>query len=197
MKVTAGSLDKAAAYKLLTGIVVPRPIAWVSTLSPNGLSNIAPFSCYTFVSSDPPMVGFNCGRRDGIHKDTARNIHASGEFVVNAVDETCLATMHASAADFPPDTSEFEALGLEVERSDLVKPLRVQQSPVSMECVLRQVTSYGRSGSEFIVGEVMLFHIREDLLKGGKIDSDDLRPLGRLAGPVYGKIGEIIRLEKA
>ena len=197
MKIHADSLDRKSAYKLLTGIVVPRPIAWVSTVSAAGLPNIAPFSCYTFVSSDPPMVGFNCGRRDGAHKDTARNIHASRDFVVNVVDEDSLAPMHASAADFPEHTSEFEALGLATEPSDQVTPPRLARSPVSMECVLANVTRYGRSGSEFIVGEVKLFHVRRDLLRDGKIDSDDLRPLGRLAGPVYGRIGEIIRLEKA
>lgn len=197
MKIYSEQLDKSAAYKLLTGVVVPRPIAWISTMSPSGQSNLAPFSCFTFVSADPPMIGFNCGLRNGAHKDTAANIHASGEFVVNIVDETLLDPMHRSAADFPADIDEMNVLGIQSDQSDVVAPRRVTASPISLECVLERVVEFGRSGAEFIVGEIKLFHIRDDLIRNGKIDTEGLRPLARLAGPVYAKLGQIIRLNKA
>lgn len=197
MQIAAETLSKAAAYKILTGVVVPRPIAWISTVGANGLTNLAPFSCFTFVSADPPMIGFSCGLRDGQRKDTSRNILETGAFVVNVVDEGRLDEMHQSAADYPSDVSEIEALGLACVPSVLVPPPRLALSPITMECKLHEVATFGRSGSEFIVGEIHLFHIRDDLLQDGKVDSEQLRPLARLAGPVYGKIGEIIRLTKA
>ena len=197
MKIHADQLTKATAYRLLTGVVVPRPIAWVSTRSADGRSNVAPFSCFTFVSADPPMIGFNCGLRNGQKKDTAANIHATGEFVVNVVDEPLLDAMHRSAADFPSDVDEMALLELPCADSDLIAPLRVASSPISMECVLDRAVMFGRSGSEFFVGEIKLFHIRDELLADGKVDSELLRPLARLAGPVYGKLGEIVRVQRS
>ncbi|MGM4907199.1 flavin reductase family protein [Tardiphaga sp. 866_E4_N2_1] len=197
MKIKSESLTKATAYKLLTGVVVPRPIAWVSTISSAGQSNVAPFSCFTFVSADPPMIGFNCGLRNGALKDTAANIQATGQFVVNIVDESLLNPMHQSAADFPVDIDEMNVLGIPSEASDIVAPRRIASSPISLECVLDQAVNFGRSGSQFIVGEIKLFHIRDNLFKNGKIDTESLRPLARLAGPVYSTLGDIIRVDKA
>jgi flavin reductase (DIM6/NTAB) family NADH-FMN oxidoreductase RutF len=197
MKILSENLNRASAYKLLTGVVVPRPIAWISTVSTGGASNLAPFSCFTFVSTDPPMIGFNCGLRDGQRKDTARNILETREFVVNVVDEPLLDQMHQSAADYPPDISEMELLRVPCVASDLVSPLRIASSPVSMECHLDQVVSFGISGSEFFVGEIKIFHIRDGLLSNGKVDSEELRPVARLGGPVYGKIGEVLRLQRS
>jgi flavin reductase (DIM6/NTAB) family NADH-FMN oxidoreductase RutF len=197
MKILSGNLNRSSAYKLLTGVVVPRPIAWISTVSGGGTSNLAPFSCFTFVSTDPPMIGFNCGLRDGQRKDTARNIFETKEFVVNIVDEPLLDQMHQSAADYPPDISEMELLRVPYVESDLVSPLRIASSPISMECHLDQVVSFGRSGSEFFVGEIKIFHVRDGLLSNGKIDSEELRPIARLGGPVYGKLGEVVRLQSS
>lgn len=192
MKISADSLNGATAYRLLTGVVVPRPIAWVATLSAAGLVNLAPFSCFTFVSADPPMVGFNAGLRGGIRKDTARNIHERGEYVVHVVDENLVDPMHMSAEDYPSDVSEAEALGLATEPSDAVAVPRLSGAPIALECVFDRAVSFGRSGSEFLVGEVKLFHVRDGLCTNGKIDTQLLRPVGRLAGPVYGTLGDII-----
>jgi flavin reductase (DIM6/NTAB) family NADH-FMN oxidoreductase RutF len=197
MKIHAADLTKSSAYKLLTGVVVPRPIAWISTQSAAGQANLAPFSCFTFVSADPPMIGFNCGLRGGQRKDTARNIVETGEFVVNIVDEALLDQMHRSAADFPPDINEMEALDVPCMPSELISSPRVALAPISMECRLERIVSFGRSGSEFIVGEIKIFHIRDGLFADGKIDTEKLRPVARLAGPVYGKLGEVIRLQRA
>lgn len=135
--------------------------------------------------------------RNGQKKDTAANIHATGEFVVNVVDEPLLDAMHRSAVDFPSDVDEMEWLELPGDESDLIAPLRVASSPISMECVLDRSVMFGRSGSEFILGEIKIFHICEELLADGKVDSERLRPLARLAGPVYGKLGKIVRVRRS
>ncbi|MCW5746971.1 MAG: flavin reductase family protein [Alphaproteobacteria bacterium] len=191
MRILAADLDNDAAYKLMTGIVVPRPIAWVTTLSPDGIVNLAPFSAFTFVSTDPPMLGFNVGRRDGAVKDTARNIGANGEFVVHIADETLMEPLHLSADDFPPEIGEAAALGLAVEPSTMVAVPRLAAAPIAMECVFSQSVHFGRAGAEFFVGEVRIFHIRDGLCTHGKVDTAALRPLARLAGPSYGGIGGI------
>ncbi|QRG08471.1 flavin reductase family protein [Xanthobacter dioxanivorans] len=195
-KIYARDLDNSSAYTLLTGVVVPRPIAWISTQSSVGKSNIAPFSCFTFVSSDPPMIGFNCGLRDGARKDTARNIAETGEFVVNIVDDGFLEKVHQSAADYSADVSELDVLELDRAPSDTIAVPRVISCPINLECTLDQIVKFGHSGSEFFVGEIKLFHVRDGLLADGKVDSESLRPLGRLAGPVYGKLGEVVRATK-
>lgn len=194
MEIRADSLDDEAAYKLLTGAVVPRPIAWVTTLNPVGGVNLAPFSAFTFVSSYPPMLGFNVGRRGLETKDTSRNIHACGEFVVHIGDETMIEAIHLSAVEHPPEVSETELLGLETVASERVRPARLASAPISMECRLHEILRFGATGSEFIVGEVLLFHVRDDLISGGKIDTAKLRPVCRLGGPNYARLGEIVTM---
>ena len=183
-------LQADAAYKLLCGIVVPRPIAWVSTRSTSGVSNLAPFSCFTFVSHRPPMLGVSIGRRPGGFKDTARNIHETQEFVVHIGDETLLDPVHRTGSVFPPEVSEADELGLELVPSKLVAPLRVAKAPIAMECRLHKVIDFGNN--QFFVGEIALFHIREGLAVDNKIDSGRLRPIARLGGPNYSTLGEII-----
>ncbi|MEP9355824.1 flavin reductase family protein [Xanthobacter sp. KR7-65] len=195
VKIYSGDLDNASAYKLLTGVVVPRPIAWISTQSRAGISNIAPFSCFTFVSSDPPMIGFNCGLRNGVRKDTARNIVETGEFVVNIVDDALLQQVHQSAADYSAEISELDVLGMACAPSETIAVPRVLASPVNLECTLERIVPFGRAGAEFIVGEIRVFHVREGLMVDGKIETAALRPLGRLGGPLYGKLGEVVRVE--
>jgi len=179
-----------AAYKLLCGIVVPRPIAWVSTRSADGVSNLAPFSCFTFVSHTPPMLGVSIGRRLEGFKDTARNIHETQEFVVHIADESLLEPVHRSGGEFPPEVSEAELLGLELVPSKFVAPMRVARAPIAMECRLHKVVDFGKS--QFFAGEIQVFHIREGLAKDNKIDSAELNPIARLGGPNYSTLGEII-----
>lgn len=182
-------------YKLMTGIVVPRPIAWVTTLSADGVLNLAPFSCFTFVSSKPAMVGFNCGLRNGQRKDTSVNIEATGDFVVNIGDDSMIEQVHRSALDFPPDVSEVAELGLASLPSQLVKTPRLAQAPISMECRFSQKVEFGETGAEFIVGEVVLFHIRDGLCSNNKIDTAALRPICRIAGPNYATLADIISMQ--
>ncbi len=191
LAIRAASLDAEGCYRLLSGIVVPRPIAWISTQSDAGLVNLAPFSCYTYVCSKPPMVGINIGRRAGVRKDTSRNIIERGEFVVNIGDETMIEAIHLSADEYGPDVSETDLLNLALAPSDMVSTPRLAHVPAAMECRLHSVQEFGETRAEFIVGEVLVFHFRPGLCKGGKIEATDLNPLARLGGPNYASIGAI------
>jgi flavin reductase (DIM6/NTAB) family NADH-FMN oxidoreductase RutF len=194
MKILASALAAEPAYKLLTGIVVPRPIAWVTTLSDQGVVNLAPFSCFTFVSSAPPMVGINIGRKAGQPKDTGRNIRHSGEFVVHIADETMTDLVHLSAVEHPPEVSEAALLGLDLIPSDTVATPRLARAPIALECRLHQAIPFGRTGSEFTVGEIVVFHLQDGLCENNKIDSNRLRPISRLGGPNYATLGDIVTM---
>jgi len=194
MDIVAATLEAEAVYKLLTGIVVPRPIAWVTTISAAGIVNLAPFSAFTFVSNKPPMVGINIGRKAGARKDTSRNILETGEFVVNIGDETMIEAIHESAVEYPPDVSEVEVLGLDTAPSQQVRPPRLAAAPISLECRLHRAIAFGETGSEFTVGEVLVFHVADNLHDGGKIDAAKLRPACRLGGPNYARLGEIVTM---
>lgn len=195
MEIDAETLSHEASYKLISGAVVPRPIAWVTSGTISTGINLAPFSTFTFLSSTPPTVGFNCETRAGIRKDTSRNIHQDREFVINIADETFLEALHLSSEGHPPDVSETELLGLETAACTKVRTRRLLNAPISMECRLTDVLRFGSSGSEFFVGEIVFFHIRDDIYHDGKIDSCRLRPLCRLGGPNYALLGEIITMQ--
>jgi flavin reductase (DIM6/NTAB) family NADH-FMN oxidoreductase RutF len=192
--VTPDRLSAAESYKLLVGIVVPRPIAWVTTRHEDDRINLAPFSCYTFVSSDPPMVAVSVGRRGGMPKDTARNAQRTGEFVVNVVDEALVEPMHLSSAEHPADTSEAEIHGVALAPSVTVSTPRVAAAPIALECRLDQVIPFGRLKTDLLIGEVMLFRIADALYRDGKVDSIGMRPLARLGGPNYARLGEILTM---
>jgi flavin reductase (DIM6/NTAB) family NADH-FMN oxidoreductase RutF len=195
MQLDPANLAAEESYRLITGIVVPRPIAWVSTLSSAGIVNLAPFSAFTFVSPKPPMLAISIGRKAGIYKDTAHNILSTEEFVVHIADSPLMNAVHESSAEFPADVSEVEQLKLETLASEKVKPPRIARAPIAMECRFRQCIEFGETRSRLIVGEVLLFHIRNDLLKNGKIETEALDPIARIAGPNYARLGEIFTLK--
>jgi len=190
--VAASGLDMQRAYKLIIGCVVPRPIAWITTLSAAGRVNAAPFSSYNYVSHSPPMVAVNVGLRAGKLKDTARNILETREFVVNVATESARQAMHDCSADFPPEASEPEALGIALLPSRFVKPPRIAASPVHMECRLDQAVRLGTGNNTLYIGEVIAFHLSPTVFDGEKVDSAALRPLARLGGPFYTTLGQII-----
>ncbi len=192
MHFPASDLNPEQTYRLMSGIIVPRPIAWISSVNAHGVVNLAPFSCYTFVSNQPPMIGVNIGRKAGQRKDTGRNIMENGQFVVNIADETLLDPLHESAQEHPPEVSEADLLGLPVIPGVVVATPRLSAAPISLECRLHSVTPFGNTGAEFFVGEVVMFHIREGLMQDGKIDTAMLRPICRIGGPNYASLGEII-----
>ncbi len=176
-------------YKLLIGAIVPRPIAFVSTLSPEGIPNLAPFSFFTGVSANPPVICFCPMRRRGVlpHKDTLHNITVTREFVVNIVSEEFTQQMNITSAEFPPEVDEFEAAGLTPIPSDLVKPPRVKESHVHMECRLYLLVEVGgEDGSgNLVLGEVLRFHVDDQYFDDFKIDPGQLRAIGRMGGATY------------
>ncbi|MDP2949082.1 MAG: flavin reductase family protein [Chloroflexota bacterium] len=183
-------------YQLLSDAVVPRPIALVSTIGPEGIPNVAPFSFFNAVCSSPPTIAFSVSRRRGELKDTLRNIQYGGEFVVNIVDDAIAEQMNATSADFPPEISEFQTTGLTPVASDLVGAPRVGEAPVSLECKLVQVVEIGQGPrrSALIIGEVVLFHVRDGLYLDGRIDPRRLKAVGRLSGNLYCRTWEIFEM---
>jgi flavin reductase (DIM6/NTAB) family NADH-FMN oxidoreductase RutF len=175
--------------KLLVGVILPRPIAFVSTISPDGILNLAPFSFFTAVCPRPPVICFcnSIRTRDGQKKDTLRNVEATGEFVVNVVSEDFAEQMVACSGDYPPEVSEFEVSGLTPIASDLVRPPRVKESRVQMECRLLQVVTVSTEpgGGSLVMGEVLRFHLADSVIVNGAVDPDKLRPIGRMGGIQY------------
>jgi flavin reductase (DIM6/NTAB) family NADH-FMN oxidoreductase RutF len=195
MRIDPAYLDAETAYRLITGVVVPRPIAWVTSLSATGVLNLAPFSAFTFVSPKPPMLAISVGRKGGIYKDTAQNILNNEEYVVHIADSSLMTAVHESSTEHAPDVSEVEELRLSTLPGERIKVPRLAAAPVAMECRFRQCLEFGETRSRLIVGEVLVFHIREGLLQNGKIETEALDPIARIAGPRYAKLGEIVTLK--
>jgi flavin reductase (DIM6/NTAB) family NADH-FMN oxidoreductase RutF len=176
-------------YKLMIGMVVPRPIAFVSSLDEHGIRNLAPFSYFMACTASPPVVCFVSSYRSGDTptKDTLRNIVATKEFVVNIVSEEFAEQMNLTAADVAPEVDEFELSGLTPVASELVKPPRVGESHAQMECRLRQLLQIGNhpGGGTVIFGDVLRFHVDPAVVDGHKIDPEKLQAVGRMGGPTY------------
>ncbi len=173
--------------RVLTGVIVPRPIAFVSSVSTDGIVNLAPFSFFNAMAYDPATIVLGISRSAGWkEKDTLANIEATGEFVVNVVVDDIAKAMNSTAAEFPADVDEFEVGGLTAAPSELVRAPRVAESPVNMECRLNQVVAVGDGTKHAIViGEIVLMHIRDDIINGHRINHQRLKPVGRLAGNMY------------
>ena len=191
MDIEAERLPLDVIYKLMVGLIVPRPIAWVTSISPGGVVNLAPFSAFTYLSTEPPLIGISVMRRGEGLKDTARNIAEQREFVVNIADETLVEAVHLSSIEHPPTVSEAELLGLALVPSTDVMAPRLAVAPAAMECTLERTIAFGKSGARLIVGRIRRFHVRDDLLCGGKIDTERLRPVCRLGGPKYAGLGPV------
>lgn len=176
----------AAMYPLLNSIVLPRPIAWVSTLSAAGVDNLAPHSYFTISSVTPPVVQFTSVGS----KDSLRNAVATGEFVVGLCPEELVEKINLTATDFPPDVSEYDAVGLTREPSLRVRPCRVAESPVAIECRLLDTVDFGGS-STVVFGQVVWVAVDERVLRDEQPAVDLLRPLARLGGNQWSTIGEV------
>ncbi len=183
MIIDADSLDAVQSYKLLIATVVPRAIGWISTLSTDGVANLAPFSFFTVVGRKPAVLSISMQHRtDGTEKDTFVNIRDTGEFVANLVTLPTIGQMHQSAAEHPPEVDEFVAVGLEKAACEVVKAPRVAVAPVAMECKLDRLFTVGDFGDHVIWGRIVRFHISDDLyLPGGRFDTAALGIVGRLA----------------
>jgi flavin reductase (DIM6/NTAB) family NADH-FMN oxidoreductase RutF len=181
-------------YRFMISVVVPRPIAFVSTMDAAGHLNVAPFSYFNAITNQPPLLGISINRRAGGPKDTYRNIEQTGEFVVNTVDEALGARMVQTSGEWPEDVDEFQLAGLTPVASDLIKPPRVGESPVAMECRLHRVIELG--ASFFVVGEILRAHVRDAVVTDGRVDIAKLRPLGRLGGDGYSVVRDVIHMPR-
>jgi len=201
MIIDPAQASSADVYKVMIRSIVPRPIAWVSTISSEGVANLAPFSFFTGVSTRPPTVCFVPGRRpqSGQRKDTLQNVEETGEFVVNIVPAALAAPMNATAVDYPPDVDEFAEAGVTATPSRIVRAPRVAESPVSFECRRYDVVHVGvdgPGGSAIVIGEIVMIHVSDDVLSDGKIDVRLLDPLARLGGLEYARLGEPFEMKR-
>lgn len=181
-------------YKLLIGTVIPRPIAFVTSVAADGTVNAAPFSYFNIVSSNPPMLSVSVQRKNGAAKDTARNILEKKEFVVHIVDEENVYEVNKTAASLPPDESEIDLAELALVDSDTVSIPAVKESKARFECVLEHAVDLG--GTDLIIGKIVRFHIDESIYENGRINAETLKPVSRLAGTNYAKLGEIFSLKR-
>ena len=188
------TVSPGAFYQFMISVVVPRPIAFVSTMSPEGRLNVAPFSYFNAITNQPPLLGISINRRGGVPKDTLRNVEQTGEFVVNTVDESLGPRMVQSSGDWPADVDEFQLTGLTPVPSDLVKPPRVGESPINMECRLHRIVELG--AAFFVVGEIVRAHVKDEVLTNGRVDIEKLRPLGRLGGDGYSVVREVVHMPR-
>jgi flavin reductase (DIM6/NTAB) family NADH-FMN oxidoreductase RutF len=193
------STNSVNIYKLLIGAVLPRPIAFVSTTSADGINNLAPFSFFTVASANPPVICFTpMINMEGRRRDTLINAETMKEFVVNIVSEKFAEQMNETSNDVPPEVDEFKLAGLTPIASDIVRPPRVKESPINMECKLLQIVEIGRevlSGS-VVFGQVLRFHIDDALFDNFRIDHDQLRAIGRMAGNTYARTTDRFDLER-
>jgi flavin reductase (DIM6/NTAB) family NADH-FMN oxidoreductase RutF len=187
-------------YKMMTGFIVPRPIAFVSTMSSDGQPNLAPFSFFTAASANPPIVCFCPVIRggDGKKKDTLNNIEAVREFVINLVSEDLAVKMNEASYDYPPGVDEFKVSGLTAIPSDVVSPPRVKESKVALECKLVQIVHVSNKplGGSIVLGEVLRFHVLDELFDNYRIDPDRLHAIGRMGGPTYVRTTDRFELQR-
>ena len=188
-------------HKLMIGSIVPRPIAFVSTISKNKKNNIAPFSYFNGVCSNPPTIMFAPARRgwDGSEKDTLINIRDTKEFVVNIVSESITEQMVKCSTDFKSHVDEFSISGLTPAESKKINPPRLLESKINLECKLNQIVEIGdgtAGGGFIVIGTVILFHIDDKVLVNHKIDLKKLNPVGRLAGNWYTKPTNNFKVER-
>ncbi|EFM09455.1 flavin reductase domain protein FMN-binding [Paenibacillus curdlanolyticus YK9] len=187
-------------YKLLIGSIIPRPIAFVTTLSQEGVMNAAPFSFFTIVTVNPPMIAISVQRKQGERKDTARNAIATGELVVHIASESYVEQLNATAASLPPDESEVALAGLTPIASDRVAVPGIAEASIRMECVLERAIPLGgtaeQPAADLLIARIVQFHVAESLYENGRIDPHGLRPVSRLAGNDYAKLGELFTVER-
>lgn len=200
MQFDPNQLSQKEVYKLLTGLIIPRPIAWVSTINSNGIANLAPFSYFNAAGDDPPHVMFSISNSGNVQKDTLRNILQNKEFVVNMVPFDLTEKMNATAAALPPDESEFDFAQVQKGQAVKVQPPLVAESPVSMECVLVHhytLEQHQHGGSTIIIGKIVHFHVRDAiLLENMHVNIDQYQPISRLAGANYAKLGELFTIKR-
>jgi flavin reductase (DIM6/NTAB) family NADH-FMN oxidoreductase RutF len=200
MTIDPEKIEPREFYRRMVECITPRPIAWVSTVSPGGAANLAPFSFFNGVGANPPAVMFSpVNRRDGSRKDTVINVEATREFVVNVVPYRLAERMNATSAEWAYEVSEFERCGLTAVASVKVRPPRVAEAPVQMECALHQIVRVGEGplAANVIIGRIVLMHVSEDVMNAaGEIEADRLDTVGRMGGSLYSRTRERFAMER-
>ncbi len=199
MKIVPANLSKRDSHELLMSAILPRPIAFVSTVGKDGTFNVAPFSCFAPVGMKPALVCLQIGsRRDGQKKDTLENIEFSKDFVVNVVDESFADAMNQASFEYPSVVDEFEKIGLTPAKCEIVKAPRVAESPINMECRLLKILKFGEvpAESNIIIGELVLVHVKDELWVVDHIDVSKWRPIGRLGEDLYCRMTDIFEMKK-
>ena len=199
LSIEPGSMSEREIYKFLIGSIIPRPIAFVTTISKEGNLNGAPFSYFNIVSSNPPMISLSIQRSAGKQKDTARNIIEAKQFVVHIVDEQNVEKINQTAASLPSNQSEIELANLTPIESVKISVPGVKEAKIRIECTLEHSLELGGSdspGCDLIIGKVVQFHIEQDIYKNGRINPNGLAAVSRLAGNDYAKIGEIFEVKR-
>jgi flavin reductase (DIM6/NTAB) family NADH-FMN oxidoreductase RutF len=200
MEIDVARASVVEVYQMLVGLVVPRPIAWVTSVDAEGRVNLAPFSFFNAFGANPPVVVFSPTlRRDGSKKDTLRNVEATGEFVLNAAVEPLAGQVNLSSAELPPGRSEVELTGLTLLPSSKVKPPRVAESPAQLECRVLQVVPVGNGpiAANLVIGEVVAIHVDDAVLGAdGRVDPRKLRPIARLGGNFYTRATDLFEMKR-
>lgn len=200
MQFDPNELEYSAIYKLLTGAVIPRPIGWISSISEAGINNLAPFSYFNAVGEDPPHVMFSTVRSNNTNKDTLNNVLATKQFVVNMVTEELAERMNATSQPVPADVDEFKLTGLTPIPSIKIKPMRVKESLVTFECEMVHhyfLEDHKNGGACIIIGRIVMMHFdNKVLLDNYKINLETYKPIARLAGSNYAKLGELFSIKR-
>lgn len=190
-------LHPSDSYRLLISLVVPRPVAWVSTIGADDTPNLAPYSFFNAVAGVPPTVMISVSQRMGQPKDTLRNIRETGEFVVNLADQSLAEALNLTSSEVPYEVDEFALAGLESLPSVVVRPPRVAAAPAALEVRATQIVPVQDSRYTLVLGQVLLVHVREDLLRpNGLVDAARLRPLLRLGGDEFAHLGEVFEMKR-
>jgi len=187
-------------YKLLTGSIIPRPIGWVSTVDEKGINNLAPFSYFNMIGDDPPHVMFSTRRDNNTNKDTLNNVLTTKQFVVNMVTEELVEQMNATAQMVPSEVDEFQLVGVTPVSSTKIKPMRVLESPIQFECELVHhyfLENHKQGGACIMIGRIVMMHFDESVVSDNyKINMETYKPVSRLAGSNYSKIGEMFSIKR-
>lgn len=194
-------LEHSAVYKLLTGSVIPRPIGWISSIDENGINNLAPFSYFNAVGEDPPHVMFSTVRGNNTNKDTLNNVLSNGQFVVNMVTEELAEQMNTTSQSVASDVDEFQLANLTPISSVKIKPMRVKESPISFECELVHhyfLENHKNGGACILIGRIVMMHFADCILmENYKINLETYKPIARLAGSNYAKLGELFFIKRS
>ena len=200
MQIDIATSDVVAVYHYLVSVVTPRHIAWVSTVNASGVVNLAPFSFFNAFGANPPIVVFSpTNKRDGSKKDTLRNVETNGEFVVNIVTATLAEKANLTSKELPPDESEVSLAGLHTLPSIKVKPPRLAESPVNLECKVRQIVPCGNGpiSANLVIGEIVTMHISDDVLdEKGRVDPRKLKTVARLGQEYWCHTSDLFELKR-